>query len=209
MSEATLQNSKNAERLKTFTDGVVAIALTLLVLPLVDSVPEAARQQLTAAVWLHHYHDQLLGFAVSFLVVMAFWLNRHNLFEYVARVSPLLMRLNFAWMFTIIFLQLPSALLWAVPTDRSILALYIGTMLLGSVSLTLMDWLVYRTPELQHAGHPLTRAHLLISLATTLLYLAALTLALLLPGLSYYSLLLLLLTRPLRGLILARENHRP
>ena len=45
------ERTASAERLNTFADAVVAIAMTLLVLPLAESVPELAQHQLSTSEW--------------------------------------------------------------------------------------------------------------------------------------------------------------
>ncbi|WP_309571883.1 TMEM175 family protein [Deinococcus sp.] len=189
---------RNAERLKFFTDAVIAIALTLLALPLLESVPEAAREKLTAAEWLEKSNGQLIGFCVSFAVVTNFWVTHHRVYEHVRSYSAALMGLNFAWMFTIVFLQLPSALMYALPTDRTMIALYIGTMLLSSTLLTGMVWYVFRHPELQEPANPQPWGSVATSLASTTLMAAALALALAAPQINYFALFLLMLVGVVR-----------
>ena len=205
MPDTALPEFKNAERLKFFTDAVVAIALTLLVLPLLESVPEAARDHLTAAGWLDHFGGQLIGFCVSFAVVTTFWHIHHRLYEHVRSYSPALMGLNFAWMFTIVFLQLPSALMYALSTDRVMIALYIGTMTLSSALLSAMVWHVHHHTAIQEPHNPLLWGQVATSLATTTLYAAALLLAVAFPQVNYFALFLLTLVGPLRRVFL----HRP
>lgn len=204
MSENQATDFKNAERLKFFTDAVVAIALTLLVLPLLESVPEAAREKLTAGGWLEHSGGQVIGFCVSFAVVTTFWFIHHRLYEHVRSYSPALMGLNFAWMFTIVFLQLPSALMYALPTDRTMIALYIGTMTLSSALLSAMVWLVYRRPAVQEPDNPLLWGQVATSLSSTTLYALALLLALAFPQVNYFALFLLMLVGQLRRVFLRR-----
>lgn len=52
---------RSVERLKFFSDAVVAIAMTLLVLPLLESVPEAAANDESASEWLGENIGQLVG----------------------------------------------------------------------------------------------------------------------------------------------------
>jgi uncharacterized membrane protein len=77
-----------------FTDTVVAIALTLLILPLMESVSEAPEQGDTAVSFEHH-STQVLSFAMSFLLIAVFWLSHHRLFDPVARATQRLLALDF------------------------------------------------------------------------------------------------------------------
>lgn len=58
-----------AERAKTFVDAVVAIAMTLLILPLMESVAAAGGTGETAAEWVGGHGGQLFAFVLSFAVI--------------------------------------------------------------------------------------------------------------------------------------------
>lgn len=68
-----------------FTDAVVAIAMTLLILPLMESVGEASDAGDSAAEWLYAHDGQLLAFVLSFVIVAMFWRANHRLFEHIER----------------------------------------------------------------------------------------------------------------------------
>lgn len=59
---ASAARELNAERTKAFVDAVVAIAMTLLILPLMDSVNDSAARNHTTAEWLVAERDQLQSF---------------------------------------------------------------------------------------------------------------------------------------------------
>src|SRR6478735_6009389 len=67
-----------AERLKAFSDAVVAIAMTLLILPLMESVRDVAAHDLSTWEWLNENAGQLLSFALSFVLIANFWLTHHR-----------------------------------------------------------------------------------------------------------------------------------
>src|SRR5674476_727338 len=92
-----------AERLVFFTD---AIAITLLVLPLLESIPEAATRGEATGPWLSEHVPGLLAFFVSFVIVAATWTGHHRLFHDVAALSRPLTWLNIGWALSIVFLQL-------------------------------------------------------------------------------------------------------
>ena len=190
-----------AERMKFFTDAVVAIALTLLILPLLESVSDAATHHLSTAQVLREHGNQIFSFTLSFVVVASFWNLHHRVFEHVEYVTPPLNTLNFAWMFTIVFLQFSTALVGSQPTDRLLLLLYIGTMTLCSLCMSGMSLLTTRSREMQGSLLTSGSSSLAHSLASSVLFVAALLLALLVPRVNFYALLLLLFTSPLRHLL--------
>jgi uncharacterized membrane protein len=78
-------------RLETFSDGVLAIAITLLVIEL--RPPELdAGQRLAQALW--EQWPSYLAYLVSFLTIGVIWLNHHWIFEQVVQVDGPLLVLN-------------------------------------------------------------------------------------------------------------------
>jgi uncharacterized membrane protein len=101
------------DRLLTLTDGVVAIAITLLVLQL--NVPEPA--QLTdpasaseLATQLGKGADSLLSYVISFYVIAQFWLVHHRVFRRITGQREGLAWWNFAFLFTITIMPFTSNL---------------------------------------------------------------------------------------------------
>jgi TMEM175 potassium channel family protein len=199
----------NAERMKFFTDAVVAIATTLLILPLLESVAEAARQHADTATYLSGHGDQLLSFVLSFVIIGRFWIGHERLFAHVERWTGPLMTLNQLWMLSIVFLPVATAVVGSMHTDAVQLLLYIGTMLASGVLLAAMQVVIRRTPATWAGtgGPPVER--LVSSLVFLGLLLLALVVALAVPGVGYLALLVLLLGGPLEGLVERRWlGHR-
>ncbi len=105
------------ERLLALSDGVVAIALTLLVLQLVVP-PIAGVSAADAKSW--HYlwkqlsttgGDQFTAYIVSFYVIAQFWLTHHRVFRSIQGHVEGLAWWNFAFLFTITLMPFTSDLL--------------------------------------------------------------------------------------------------
>jgi uncharacterized membrane protein len=193
-----------AERLVFFTDAVVAIAMTLLILPLLESVTDAAKDGLDTAGYLREHDGQLFAFALSFLIIAAFWRSHDRLFVHVERQDPVLLWLNVGWMFTIVWLPVATALVGAMETEPTQLAIYIGTMLATSLlTLALQVWL-RRHPHLMDVDNPAQAEATTSMVVACGLFALALLLALVVPGLGYWALLALLLN-PLLDRVLARR----
>jgi uncharacterized membrane protein len=74
------------DRLCAFSDGVMAIAITLLVLGLeVPSVHEVPDQELPE--YLRGTVHPLIGFVLSFALIGTYWLQHYAIFHYIERVS--------------------------------------------------------------------------------------------------------------------------
>lgn len=126
-------DEKESSRLEAFSDGVIAVAITLLVLtikiPGVDgSLPgdDALWQQLLDE-W-----PTLLAFATSFLTVGIIWVNHHRLFHYIKRTDTGLLLLNLLLLFVIVLIPVPTSLLAEYlghPGQHAGAQLYSGTLL--------------------------------------------------------------------------------
>ena len=87
----TLETRQDSGRLVAFSDGVVAIAITLLILPLADiSLPSndpQAQANPLAYVWAEN-SSLIISFLVSWFVILVFWLAHHRRFGTLDRVNP-------------------------------------------------------------------------------------------------------------------------
>jgi TMEM175 potassium channel family protein len=99
------------DRVLFFSDGVFAIAITLLVVDI--RVPSPASGKIDSATALHAALPEILAFAISFAVIGLFWLGHHSMFGYITVLNRTLMLLNLLFLATIAFLPYPTALLSA------------------------------------------------------------------------------------------------
>src|SRR5450631_3740903 len=104
---------RGPERLEAFSDGVFAIAITLLVLEIRVPPAEALATpsgliQALGALW-----PSYLGYALSFVTVGIMWANHHNLIRLVATVSHGLILANLVLLLVVGFVPFPAALLAA------------------------------------------------------------------------------------------------
>jgi uncharacterized membrane protein len=93
-------------RLEAFSDGVFAIAATLLVLEF--SVGSAGRDDLGSA--LLHLWPAYLAYVTSFLTIGIIWINHHYCVETMARADRTLLFLNLLLLLTVAFLPFPTKL---------------------------------------------------------------------------------------------------
>jgi uncharacterized membrane protein len=195
-----LQRAFGAERAKAFIDAVVAIAMTLLILPLMESVGEAD-PALGTAPWFDEHQWQLITFVISFAVIASFWVNHHQLFAQVERVSSLLLWVSIAWLLTIVWMPVATALTGAMSGDDPVVKIvYIGTMVLTSLLALAQRIVLHRHPELHEIDDETVRRGMAVSIAMSLLFAVSLVIAVAVPAIGYFALFLLVLTGPL---------HRP
>ncbi|HEU4994291.1 MAG TPA: TMEM175 family protein [Gemmatimonadaceae bacterium] len=95
-------------RIEAFSDGVFAIAITLLILEI--QVPHAdGAERLTAA--LAHLWPSYLAFLASFMTIGVMWMNHHRLFTLIERSDGGLMALNLLLLLGQTWIPFPTALL--------------------------------------------------------------------------------------------------
>ncbi len=100
-------------RLEAFSDGVFAIAVTLLALDLkVPSLPPGAAPS-RLAVALAAEWPSYLGFVVSFGTVLVMWINHHWLMRIIGRVDQTFLLLNGLLLLLITAVPFPTAVLSA------------------------------------------------------------------------------------------------
>jgi len=107
---ATTQTpSATTQRLEAFSDGVIAIAITLLVLQIkIPNVNPKHEDLLDAllAQW-----PSYVAFVMSFVVIGIMWVSHHSMFERIARVDRGLLFANLTLLLGIAFLPFPTGLL--------------------------------------------------------------------------------------------------
>jgi uncharacterized membrane protein len=125
------------DRLLALTDGVVAIAITLLVLQL--NVPSPARladpdsaSQLAAQ--LGKGADQLVSYVISFYVIAQFWLVHHRVFRRITGQQEGLAWWNFAFLFTITIMPFTSDLLGKFAANPLAIDIFAANLLLATLA---------------------------------------------------------------------------
>jgi uncharacterized membrane protein len=189
-----------------FTDAAVAIALTLLVLPLVDIVPEAVRSGDDAVQLISQHLAQIGSFLLSFWVIARFWTAHHRLFGYEHRLTRGLVQLNLLWVLTIAVLPFPTEMIASFADRGYVVALYIAVLLACSTSLSVMTIVMRRTAIADGVADGVPEAMVVGSLASTATMVVALIVNLAFPAVGPWALVVLLadpvfapLVRRLRG----------
>lgn len=186
------ERSRDLERFITFIDAIVAIAITLLVLPLAELVNEIGDDQ-TAREVLSHHRPELWSFVLSFVVIARLWLIQHHLLSRVVEFDTWLTWLMLIWAFTIVVLPFPTSLLPAHGSERFTRLFYIGCLLMSGIVLALISDRLIRHPEYRSGGMAPRRS---VAIASVVVLLAALLISEALPVVGYWALFLLYLVDP-------------
>jgi uncharacterized membrane protein len=96
-------------RLETFSDGVIAIAITLLVLEL--PIPDVGEDGFWRA--FLHLWPSLIAYTISFLTIGVMWINHHTIFVHIARTNRIFMVLNTLLLMSIAFVPYPTKVMAA------------------------------------------------------------------------------------------------
>jgi uncharacterized membrane protein len=135
------------ERLVFFSDAVIAIAITLLVVTL--AIPEATENVGDA---LLDRWPQMLSYVLSFLVIGVFWMAHHRIFRYVGSIDQRLIWLNLLFLMCVAFIPFPTGVLGDHDGSRGAIVFYAATIgLTGTVLASIWQYLI-------HAGHLNERA---------------------------------------------------
>ena len=127
--------NESTSRLEAFSDGVFAIAITLLILEI--RVPAARDAATDAGLWsaLARLWPSYLAFLISFFVILIMWVNHHDLVRLVRAVDFRLMFANGLVLLTVTFVPFPTAVLAQYlhsGAARAAAAFYCGTFFVSS-----------------------------------------------------------------------------
>lgn len=191
-----------AERAKAFADAVVAIAMTLLILPLMESVADVASSDRSALHWFADHDQQLLSFLLSFLIIAMFWMSHHRVFATVETVTTPLLWIIMAWLLSIVWLPVATAMSGQMDSDDPIVKIvYIGSMVVTSLIMLGQRLYLRAHPQLHHLDEGRIISGASADLAMAVLFAAALAVAVLVPAIGYWALLLMFLVTPVQRLI--------
>jgi uncharacterized membrane protein len=136
-------------RTEAFSDGVFAIAITLLVLDL--AIPQSSLGNLWHAI-LHDW-PAYLAYVTSFMTIGSVWLAHHAIFSRLRYVDATLMRINLVLLLATSFLPFPTRLMAEAiritASERAAVIFYGSTLLVISLLLALLARAVATRPQLR------------------------------------------------------------
>ncbi len=182
----------NRNRFETFSDGVFAIAITLLVLeirvPTVQKVTSAQLWHALVALW-----PQYLSYVTSFLIIGIYWLNHHSAFHYIRYLDRGMVWRNLVLLMLIAFIPFPTAVIGRYGGLPSAVFFYGLTLFVTAAYVNFFWWHTvrhgYLDPALVTAAE--VRKATIRYAAGAIVYLAAMAIALFAPRVSIALYLLL------------------
>lgn len=95
-------------RIAAFSDAVIAVVITIMVLDL--KAPQSPSLAALLPLW-----PTMLSYAVSYLFIAIVWINHHHLFQFAHRVTPRLVWVNFVHLFAVSLVPFTTA--WVARTE--------------------------------------------------------------------------------------------
>ncbi|MGH7681025.1 MAG: TMEM175 family protein [Candidatus Eiseniibacteriota bacterium] len=147
---------RETARVEAFSDGVFAIAITLLVLEF--KVPHLAEDASSAELWkaLLHLWPSLIAFLGSFGAILIMWINHHGLFRLIHKTDGPFLFANGFMLLMVTFVPFPTAVLAEYlgrPGEQAAAAFYVGAFVATSLSFNVF-WHVATTRNLLKRSVP-------------------------------------------------------
>ncbi|MGB9372505.1 MAG: TMEM175 family protein [Halobacteriota archaeon] len=155
-TEISYHERRALDRLIFFSDGVFAIAITLLVLNVVLPVTQSGGAS-TELPSLLATVPRLFGYALSFWVIGAYWIAHQRTFHYIERFDRRLAWLNLFFLLFVALVPFPTAVLTTYG-DRVAVIIYAATQAIIGLILTAL-WL-YASHNHRLVAKKLTTQHI-------------------------------------------------
>ena len=140
-------------RIEAFSDGVFAIAITLLILEI--KVPGPEQGPLRAA--LLRQWPSYLAFFLSFAYIGVMWMNHHRMFNHIRRSNDMLLVLNLLLLLGVTFVPYPTAVLAAnlgTPEQRTAAIFYNSVYVVIAIFFNVLWRYVVSSRLLDEAARP-------------------------------------------------------
>ena len=140
-------------RMEALTDGIFAIAMTLLVLEL--KVPDLPRSAATGEL-LHRIGEEtpaFFSFMVSFLYCALLWLMHHLAMHFIRHLQLALVWLNLLFLMSVAVMPFSCALLGHFLRNRAAQEIYFGNTLVAA-GLLALQWIVAKKKKLINEDDP-------------------------------------------------------
>jgi uncharacterized membrane protein len=109
MAQIKNRQTKETSRVEFFSDGVFAIAITLLVLELIQILHSGTETDLLTTC-VHHWQS-FLAFFIGFTTILICWINHHIAFEFIHKVDTRFLWVNGFLLFVVTLTPFPTAVL--------------------------------------------------------------------------------------------------
>lgn len=138
----TPQKIEGTTRIEAFSDGVIAIIVTLLIFELhVPELVDLTSQTVLNSLWV--LVPKFISFAVSFFIVAIYWVNHHHFFSRVTHTDWKLLWANNLLLFFLTIVPFTTAFIGDYPTQPIVVAIYALVLGLAGMSFALMGYYAF------------------------------------------------------------------
>ena len=149
------------ERFSFFSDGVFAIAITLLVIEIkVPVLHHATNKELWHS--LSEMSLKFLGFLISFAIVGHYWSVHHRIFGYIQKYNTTLLWINLAFLCSVVLLPFSSGLMGEYSSDFDLYipySVYVANICLTAI-MNCWLWIYISNPEKRFLTHEISKARI-------------------------------------------------
>ena len=139
-----------------FSDGVFAIAITLLVIEI--SIPEFGHGRDAMLESLKEEWPSYVSYVVGFLAIGSVWMNHHHIFGYIARITQPFLFVNVIFLMTVAFIPWVTAVLAeslrSAEERQLAITIYLGVLILMAWSFNGLWWVASRMDLIDHELDP-------------------------------------------------------
>ncbi len=198
-------------RVNGLSDGVFAVAITLLVLSIAvpqirGTVTESKLAHGIAELWPHFF-----AYTLSFIIIGMFWISHHALFTAIRRVDRVLIWMNMFYLLMIVFMPYPTNLLALYGETMVATIMYAAVLAAAGIIQALMGFYAMRGHRLVDDEFDLAYAgdFLRGSLIMAAVFLISIGIAFASPSAAKYFWLVLFITPLFERAIFKKKPLRP
>lgn len=133
-------------RLEAFSDGVLAIIITIMVLELSQPAGDSFADLLVLA-------PIILSYILSFAFIAIYWVNHHLILHDAERVNIGILWCNMVWLLVLSFIPFATAWIGSYPTSWVPVSLYFADLFLAAATFHLMYYLIACEAGLRNEFH--------------------------------------------------------
>ncbi|WP_260923583.1 TMEM175 family protein [Novosphingobium sp. 9] len=168
--EFPIERQEGVNRVEAFSDGVLAIIVTIMVLEL--KVPH--QESITALLELW---PVFLAYVLSYAYVAIYWVNHHRLFGLARKVTGGLLWSNMALLFTLSLIPFTTAYLGEHHFERDAAVLYLASLMLAALAYVVLQRQIKQTGARDTAARHYHHATMRKGLAAAVVYFAGIPLS--------------------------------
>ena len=172
-----VEDERGVGRVEAFSDGVLAIILTIMVLEL-----KAPDQDGFSP--LFHLWPTVFAYVLSYFYISVYWINHHRLFSHARVVTNELLWSNIALLFSLSVLPFTTAYVGKHLASSVASAIYVGSLLAPAGAYFWLQRVIQRTGRRDATAETYHRATLRKGLVASAIYAAAIPLSFVSSGIS-------------------------